>query len=326
MKAICIHQFGEPDVLKLEEVPDPAASAGQVLIRVKAIGVNPVETYIRAGRYGPREFPFTPGSDAAGIVETVGLGVGGFRPGDRVYTASTLTGAYAELTLAAANKVFPLPAKVTFEQGAALGIPAATAYRALFHRAEARPGESVLIHGATGGVGLFAVQLARAQGCTVFGTGGSAEGRDLILREGCHHALDHTAADYLDELMKLTGGRGVDVILEMLANVNLDKDLSVLARFGRVIVIGNRGRIEIDPRQTMARDADIRGMTLFNATDAEIASIHRALAAALESGTLRPIIDTELPLSEAARAHREVMENNSRGKIVLIPSTARRAV
>lgn len=319
MKSIRIHQFGDPDVLKLEDIPTPTPASDQILIRVKAIGVNPVETYIRSGRYGPREFPFTPGTDAAGIVETIGPGVAGFKPGDRVYTASTLSGAYAQLTLAAESKVFPLPPNVTFQQGAALGIPAATAYRALFHRAQVKPGETVLVHGATGGVGLFAVQLARAHGCTVFGTGGSPEGRALILKEGCHHALDHNAPGYLDELMKLTGGRGVDVILEMLANVNLDKDLAILAKFGRVIVIGNRGRIEIDPRQTMARDADIRGMTLFNTPDDELTSIHRGLIAALEAGTLRPIIDTELPLSEAARAHREVMERNSRGKMVLLP-------
>lgn len=319
MRTIRVHQFGEPDVLKLEQIPDPSPATGQVVVQIKAIGVNPVETYVRAGRYGPREFPYTPGSDCAGVIAAVGSGANRFKPGDRVYTASTLSGAYAELALCDEKKVYPLPARVTFAQGAALGVPAATAYRALFHRAQAWAGESVLVHGATGGVGLFCVQLARAHGCIVIGTGGSDEGRALVLREGAHHVLDHNAAGYLDQVMALTQGRGVNVVLEMLANVNLDKDLSVLAKFGRVVVIGNRGRIEIDPRQTMARDADIRGMTLFNVPDEELHSIHFALIAALEAGTLRPIIDTELPLAEAARAHREVMENNSRGKIVLVP-------
>jgi NADPH2:quinone reductase len=319
MKAIRVHQFGEPEVLRYEDVPDPTPGPGQVVIKAQAIGVNPVETYIRAGKYGPRQFPFTPGADAAGAIQSVGPGITQFKPGDRVYTAATLSGAYAQLVLADAGKVFPLPAHVTFQQGAALGVPAATAYRALFGRAQAKPAETILIHGATGGVGLFCVQLARAHGCTVIGTGGSEAGRQLVLKEGAHHVLDHTAADYLDQLIKLTGGRGVDAILEMLANVNLDRDLSVLAKFGRVVVVGNRGRIEIDPRQAMVRDADIRGMTLMNVTDPELYAIHRALGAALEAGILRPIIDCEIPLSEAVRAHHEILEGNSRGKIILVP-------
>jgi NADPH2:quinone reductase len=319
MKAIRVHEFGDPEVLKLENVTDPVPGPGQVLLRVKAIGVNPVETYIRAGKYGPRPFPFTPGTDCAGIVERVGDSVTQWKLGDRAYTASTLTGAYAELALCDAAKVFPLPAHVEFDQGAALGVPAATAYRAIFDRGQARPAETVLVHGATGGVGLACVQLGRAHGCTVIGTGGSDEGRQLLLREGAHHALDHTAPDYLDQLMTLTAGRGVDLILEMLANVNLDRDLTVLAKYGRVVVVGNRGRIEIDPRQTMARDADIRGMTLMNVTDPELLDIHRALGAALEARVLRPIIDHRLPLADAVRAHHEILEGNSRGKIILVP-------
>jgi NADPH2:quinone reductase len=319
VKAIRVHQFGEPEVLRYEEVPDPSPGQGQVVIEAQAIGVNPVETYIRAGKYGPRQFPFTPGADAAGAIQSVGPGVIQFKPGDRVYTAATLSGAYAQLVLADGGKVFPLPPNVTFQQGAALGVPATTAYRALFGRAQVKPAETILIHGATGGVGIFCVQLARAHGCTVIGTGGSEAGRQLVLKEGAHHVLDHTAPDYLDQLMKLTGGRGVDAILEMLANVNLDKDLSVLAKFGRVVVVGNRGRIEIDPRQTMVRDADIRGMTIMNLTDPELYAIHRAIGAALEAGILQPIIDHEMPLSDAAKAHREILEGNSQGKIVLIP-------
>jgi NADPH2:quinone reductase len=319
MKAIRVHEFGEPEVLKFEDVADPTPGPGQVVVRVRAVGVNPVETYIRAGRYGPRQFPYVPGSDCAGEIDAVGPGVTAWKVGDRVYTASTLSGAYAQRVLCDAAKVFRLPPDVSFEQGAALGVPAGTAYRALFDRGRIRPGETILIHGATGGVGIFCVQLARAHGCTVIGTGGSAHGRELILREGAHHALDHTSADYLKQLMALTNDRGVDAIIEMLANVNLDKDLSVLAKFGRVVVVGNRGRIEIDPRQAMARDADIRGMTLFNVSDTELVAIHAAIGAALEAKTLRPIIDSTMPLADAARAHREILEGNTRGKVILIP-------
>jgi NADPH2:quinone reductase len=319
MKAIRVHAFGEPDVLKLEDVPDPTPGPGQVLLRVKAIGVNPVETYVRAGKYGPKQFPYTPGADCAGVIERVGEGVTPWKPGDRAYSAATVTGAYAELAVCDATKVFPLPEHVGFAEGAALGVPATTAYRATFDRGQARPGETVLVHGATGGVGLFCVQLGRAHGCTILGTGGSADGRQLLLREGAHHALDHTAPDYLDQLMKLTGGRGVDLILEMLANVNLDRDLGVLAKKGRVVVVGNRGRVEIDPRQTMMRDADVRGMTIMNLTDPELHAIHAALGAALEARILRPVIDTQMPLADAARAHREILEGSSRGKIILLP-------
>ena len=319
MHAIRVHQFGEPEVLRYEEIPDPTPGPGQVVLKVHAIGVNPVETYIRAGKYGSRQFPYVPGTDAAGTIHALGSGVTQFKVGDRVYTASTLSGTYAQLALADAGTVFPLPGHISFQQGAALGVPAATAYKALFMRGQIKPAETVLIHGATGGVGLACVQLAHAHGCTVVATGGSPSGRDLVLKEGAHHVLDHTASDYLDQLMTITAGKGVDAVIEMLANVNLDKDLGVLAKFGRVVVVGNRGRIEIDPRQTMARDADIRGMTLMNATDEDLRGIHAALVAGLENRTLRPVIGKELPLSEAPKAHEAVLEPGAYGKIVLVP-------
>jgi NADPH2:quinone reductase len=319
MKAIRVHVTGGPEVLKLEEVAEPAPGPSQVLIKVSAIGVNPVETYIRSGKYGWKDFPYTPGTDSSGVVEAVGPGVTKVKPGDRVYTAGSVTGTYAQKTVAPEARTFPLPANVSFAQGAAIGIPYATAHRALFHRGKAQSGETVLIHGASGGVGTAATQLARAFGLTVIGTGGTDEGRQLVREQGAHHVLDHKAGDYLDQLMKLTGGRGVDLILEMLANVNLDKDLSVLSKNGRVVVVGNRGRIEIDPRQTMARDADVRGMTLMNATDEDLRGIHAHLVAGLENGTLRPIVGKEMPLAEAARAHEKVLEAGAYGKIVLMP-------
>jgi NADPH2:quinone reductase len=319
MKAIRVHEPGGPEVLKLEDVPDPAPCPGQVLVRVHAVGVNPVETYVRSGTYGQKGWPYTPGADAAGVVEAVGEGVRRVKAGDRVYTAGSATGTYAGLAVCPEARVFRLPANVTFQQGAALGVPYATAHRALFHRAQARAGETVLVHGASGGVGTAAVQLARAFGLTVIGTGGTDDGRRLVAEQGAHHVLDHRAPDYLDALMTLTGGRGVDIVLEMLANVNLAKDLTVLAKHGRVIVVGNRGRIEINPRDTMARDADVRGMTLMNVTDDELQGIHAALIAGLENGTLRPVIGKQMPLADAARAHAAVLEPGSYGKIVLIP-------
>ncbi|HEV8607131.1 MAG TPA: NADPH:quinone reductase [Tepidisphaeraceae bacterium] len=319
MKAIRVHQFGEPDVLKLEEVPDPTPAAGQVVVRIKAVGVNPVETYIRAGRYGPRQFPFTPGNDGAGIIEAVGPGMRQWNKGDRVYVAGSISGTYAELALCDAKKVHRLPEKISFEDGAGLGVPAATAWRGLFQRGGAQRGEMLLVHGASGGVGTMAVQLARDAGLTIIGTAGSEKGRELVRSLGAQHVLDHRSADYLKEVMDLTQQRGVNLILEMAANVNLAKDLSILAKFGRVVIIGSRGTIEIDPRDTMSRDADIRGMTLFNVNDQDYEAIHAGIVAMLEKGGLKAIIDMTLPLAEAARAHKLVLEGESHGKIVLIP-------
>ena len=320
MKAIRVHETGGPEVLRLEDVPDPQAGAGQVLVRVHAVGVNPVETYIRAGIYPVKPpLPYTPGTDAAGTVEAVGEGVKSVSVGDRVYVAGTSTGAYAELALSEESQVQKLPSQISFSQGAGIFVPYGTAYRALFFRAHAKAGETVLVHGASGGVGLAAVQIARAAGLTVIGTGGSDEGRNEVKEQGAHHVLDHHTTDYLDPLLAITGGRGVDLILEMLANVNLGKDLNVLAPHGRVVVIGSRGAVEIDPRATMGRDASILGMSLNNATPQELKSIHAALVAGLENGTLRPIVGQEMPLADAPRAHKAIMEPGAHGKIVLIP-------
>ena len=322
MKAIRVHEFGDPEVLRLEEVPTPQPGAGQVLVRMHAIGVNPVETYIRAGTYARLPvLPYTPGNDGAGVVEQIGSDVSEFRPGDRVYVAGSLSGTYAEFALCKTEQVHRLPENVSFAQGAAMGTPYATAYRGLFQRADAEPGETVLVHGASGGVGTAAVQLARARGLRVFGTASSDEGRKLAREQGAHEVFDHRAPDHFEQIMKATGGRGVDVIVELLANVNLGKDLTILAKSGRVAIIGSRGRVEIDPRDTMQRDVDLRGMVLPNTPPEEMASIHAALVAGLENGTLRPVIGKEFSLAEAARGHRAVMEPGATGKIVLVPES-----
>ena len=320
MKAIRVHQFGGPEVLKLDEIPTPKPDAGQVLVRVRAAGVNPYDTYMRAGTYAIKpHLPYTPGSDAAGTVEAVGTGVTKVKAGDRVYTAQTLTGAYAEYALAQEDQVHPLPQNISFEQGAGVWVPYGTAYHALYHFAKARAGETVLVHGASGGVGTAALQIATAMGLAVFGTAGTDKGLELVKREGAHQAFNHTKAGYQDEIMKASGGRGVDVILEMLANVNLAGDLKMLALHGRVVVIGSRGDVTITPRDLMTRRASVLAFTLWAAQPAEVAEIHAGLIAGLENGTLRPVIGKQLPLNEAARAHKEILEPGAAGKIVLVP-------
>jgi NADPH2:quinone reductase len=319
MKAIVVHEFGDPSVLRLEDAPEPQPGPRQVVVRMHAVGVNPVEVYVRSGNYGERPRPYTPGTDGAGVIDAVGAEVRGLQAGQRVYVAGTVNGAYAEKALCEEHQVHPLPSGVTFEQGAALGVPYATAWRALFIRAQARPGETLLIHGASGGVGTAATQIARAAGLRVAGTGATEAGRQLVTENGAHVAFDHRAAGYVEEALRWTDGAGFDVIIEMLANVNLDRDLDMLARNGRVVVVGNRGSIEINPRKAMSRDAAVLGMTLFNATPKELRSIHAALVAGLEAGTLKPRIHKSFPLSEAAKAHEAVMEPGALGKIVLLP-------
>ena len=320
MKAIRVKEFGPAEVMRLEEVPDPIPAAGQVVVKVAAVGVNPVDTYIRSGVYRPdMKLPYTPGLDAAGVISAIGPDVRHRRVGERVYVSGSLGGTYAEQLLCKEFQTHPLPDEISFGQGAAIGVPYGAAFRALFQRAHAVAGESVMVHGASGGVGIAAVQLARAAGLMVIGTAGSEEGLRLVLAQGAHHALSHRTSGYLERLSELTCGKGIDVVLEMIANVNLDSDLGVVATGGRIVVIGCRGRVEIDPRRAMGKEAAILGMTLFNADEKERQSMHAAFGAGLSNGTMRPIVSRELPLSEAAKAHHAVLEASTFGKIVLVP-------
>ncbi len=320
MKAIQVHEFGGPEVLKLHEIPTPKPGPGQVLVKVHAAGVNPYDTYMRTGTYAIKpELPYTPGSDAAGVVEAVGDGVKSLKKGDRVYTAKTISGAYAEYALTTEEQSQKLPDNISFEEGAGVWVPYGTAYHALKQEAFAKAGEVVLVHGASGGVGTAAIQIAKAEGLTVFGTAGTDKGLELIKKEGAAQAFNHTKAGYTDEIMKATGGKGVDIILEMLANVNLSADLKMVAQFGRVIVIGNRGEITINPRDLMGKRSTVKGFTLWAATEKEMKEIHAGIYAGLANGTMRPIIGKKIPLGEAARAHKEVLEPGSHGKIVCVP-------
>lgn len=306
--------------MQLTSLPDPEPGPGQVLVQIQAAGVNPVDTYIRAGRYARQPtLPYTPGIDGAGTIARIGEGVTTVQVGDRVYGGWPLTGTYAEFALYEATQVYPLPEGVSAIAAAGLFVPYSTAYRALFHKAQAQPGDTLLIQGATGSVGLAATQLAIAAGLTVIGTGSTEAGRQQVRAQGAAHVLNHAEPGYLTTLMDITQGRGVDVILEMLANVNLGADLGCLARGGRIVVIGSRGAVTITPREIMARDAQVTGMTLFNTPPETLGRIQAALQAGLRSGTLHPVIRQELPLAEAAQAHEQVMAPGAAGKIVLIP-------
>ena len=322
MKAIRAHEFGGPEVLRYDDIPEPTPGAGQVRVRLHAAGVNPFDTYMLSGTYAIKPpLPYSPGADGAGVVEAVGAGVTVVAVGDRVYTGGTADhlsyGAYRQVVLCTPSQVHPLPARVSFAEGAAVNVPALTAHVAL-ERATPRGGDVVLVHGASGSVGLAAVQLARAAGLTVIGTASTDDGLALVAAEGAHHVVNHADAGHVERIQALTNGRGPDVVLEMLANVNLDHDLTMLAPRGRIVVIGNRGRIEIDPRKIMAKHAVVTGLALWGLTTEEVQRGHDALGQALASGALRPVVGTELPLAEAAEAHRRVMAPGARGKIVLL--------
>ncbi len=319
MKAIVVKEFGGPEVLRLEERPALQPGDDEVLVRLRATGVNPVETYIRSGQYPALPIlPYTPGSEGAGEVERVGAGIASVKLGDRVFLSGSLTGTYAEQALCSAGQIHPLPDGADYTHGAAMGVAYATAWRGLFIRGEVKAGETVLIHGASGGVGSAAVQLAHAAGLRVFGTAGSDEGLAMIGEAGAERAFNHADPVYRQAILDATAGRGVHCILEMLANVNLGEDLKLLAPRGRVVVIGSRGPVEINPRDLMMREADIRGLISGQATPEERAATYQALGEELAAGRIRPVIARQLPLPEAAQAHRLVMEGNSQGKIILV--------
>lgn len=319
MKTIEVKQFGDPEVMELIEKAAPSPGSREVVVQVKAVGVNPVETYIRAGTY-PRlpDLPYTPGGNVAGIIASCGSDVTEWQSGDRVYSAATVSGGYAEMALCNSNQIFRLPDHVSFAQGAAIGVPAATAWRALFIRGRGKAGERLLIHGASGSVGQAAVQLAKDAGMSVYGTAGSDQGCSLVKKLG-GEVLNHNEKGYQELLYRVTNGEGFDIILEMLANKNLETDLKLLAPGGRVIIIGSRGRIEIDPRMTMATETEIRGLAVFNATAEEVVATHTALVSAMDRGVLVPTISREMALVDAPLAHQLVLTDGKCGKIVLIP-------
>lgn len=324
MKAIRAHSFGGPDVLQLDEIDDPVPGPGEVVIDIRAAGVNPADTYMRNGTYAVvPPLPYIPGGDAGGVVAAIGAGVLGLQVGDPVFVGAALgfnlTGCYAEKVKRKASEVWRLPSGVGFSAAAAFGVPYSTAHHSLFERGHARAGETVFIHGASGSVGTAAIQFAKRAGLTVIGSGGSPKGLELIAREGADHAVDHTRKGYLDEVKRLAGGQGPELILEMLANVNLAADLDLAAKYGRIVVIGNRGEITINPRIAMMKELDIRGTALWNVTPEQVQRITKDIIEGAAAGVLRPVIGREMPLAEAAAAHVAVLKPGAYGKIVLVP-------
>ncbi|MFQ9867643.1 MAG: NADPH:quinone reductase [Bilophila wadsworthia] len=321
MRAIVMTAFGGPEVLRLTDIPEPEPEHGQIRVRLYAAGVNPAEAYIRTGQYAFFKpiLPYTPGFDGAGVVDKVGEGVQGSKPGDRVFvtalTARRNTGTYAEKVVCDAEAVHLLPDAVTLEQGAAVGFPGMAAYRALFQCAGLKPAERILIHGASGGVGTVAAQLARACGAFVIGTAGALPLWSLSAHRSAYR-IDHTQPGYLDTLAALTsGGAGCDS--EMLADKNLENDMRMIAKHGRIVVIGSRGSLEMTPRLLMAKESVVMGMAIWHSAPEEARMAEAAVAAALRSGALRPVLGDILPLKRRLRHMRTSLRGGKPGKMLL---------
>uniref|UniRef100_A0A7S4PBH3 Enoyl reductase (ER) domain-containing protein n=1 Tax=Paramoeba aestuarina TaxID=180227 RepID=A0A7S4PBH3_9EUKA len=323
-KAVRVEKFGDPSVLELKDIKEWALEKDEVLVKLHAVGVNPVDTYIRSGAYSrlPR-LPYTPGGDGAGVVEKVGEGVEKVKVGDRVWLSGSVAGTYAQKTKAKESNCHILPEIVSYAQGAAINVPYATAYRALFVRGkgkEKKEGEKlkVLIHGGSGGVGIAAIQLSVDAGFEVFATAGSEEGIELMKKQGAHHTYNHRENNY-NKQIQTDSKDGVDMIVEMLANVNLDTDINLLRRGGVVLVVGNRGTVEINPRGLMGREADIRGVALSLSSPEERKEIDDAIQDGLQRGALKPVIGEERKLADVSQAHVDILTTRRLGKMVLVP-------
>jgi len=324
MKAIRVTEFGGPEVLKVaSDVAIPVAGPNEVLVEIHAVGVNPVETYIRAGIKSAvtnPKLPFTPGSDAAGVVAKVGSTQleSQFKVGDRVFVTRSTSGVYGQFATVEAPYCHPLKDSLTFSQGAAIGIPYFTAYEGLFELAKIKKGETVLVHGASGAVGLACVEMAVAYGATVIGTAGTAEGLELVKKVGAAHVFHHREAGYTEKIKSITG-KGVDVVMEMLADVNLATDCELTAFRGRIVIIGCRGPATFEPIAIMSKDISVIGFVLFNVSQKEHEHLAEGILKLIDQGFVNPIVSKEYPLDQASATHHDILEKSTLGKLVILP-------
>lgn len=321
MKAIRVHEFGDSKQLKFESsVPIPQLDDNQVIVEVKAVGVNPIDPYVRNGGFGPQPFPYIPGMDFAGNVKAVGKNVTAVKQGDRVYGSTTkeMNNAYAEYVAVKENFVHPLPDMLSFSQGAAIPVPYFTAYRALFHLVKAQPGETLFVHGASGGVGVASVQLARWMGLRVIGTAGTPAGEKLVKNAGAHDVFNHREEGYINKVKEVIGKDGADIVIENVANKNLKKDLDIVGASGRIAVSGGIGEITINPLDLLEKEIAIIGVLFFQMSSQQLFQTRSAVQAGIEAGWIRPQIWKELPLEEASTAH-DLLASGSgaQGKIIL---------
>lgn len=322
MKAILIKQFGGAEQLQIGNVSLPCIHEHHVKVKLHAAGINPSDVYTATGTYAVKpNLPYTPGNDGAGVVVEVGADVKGVKVGDRVFVvggkSKVFTGTMAAEIVCEATAVHPLPEHISFEQGAGLGVPALTAYRALVDRAQLKAGQTVFIHGASGAVGLIAVQMAKHLGATVIGTASREEGKALVKEAGADIVLDHITEETVASVLDVTNGEEPDVIIEFLANVNLQADLMLVKKRGVIVVIGNRGDITINPRLMMQKECDVRGMVLWNMTQEEYEAVTSGVTTMLQQQAFAPVVRQAFPFEEASAAFQEVIDGTGNGKVVV---------
>lgn len=306
MKAIRIHEYGGPEVLRYEDAPKPELAEGDVLVRVHAAGINPVDWKIRQGYLKdkiPYPLPFIPGWDLSGVVEAVAPGAEGFKPGDEVYSRPDIArnGAYAEYIAVRASELARKPASISHEEAAGVPLAAITAWHALFETAGLSAGQTVLIHAASGGVGSFAVQFAKWRGARVIGTA-SAANHELLRRLGADEVIDYRTTRFEDV------ARDVDVVFDTIGGETQERSWGVLRKGGILVSIVS------PPSEEKARTHGVRQGYIFIGPNAAWLT---EIARLIDEGRVRPVIGEVLPLSEARRAHELSQSGHARGKIVL---------
>ncbi len=319
MKAIRIHQTGDPSVLQLENIERPKLEVGQVLVRLKAAGVNFIDIYMRSGRY-PTHLPYTPGFEGAGIVEEVGEGVHEVKPGDRVAYSSSL-GSYAEYNLVKAWQLIPLPESLSFEQAAAFPLQGMTAHYLLHEYYQVKSGDYVLVHAAAGGVGLLLVEWLKHRGATVIGTVSTPEKAEVARQAGADHVILYTSQDFVAETKKITQDRGVDFIIDGVGKSTFTKDLEAVRYRGHICIFGSSsGSAEpLAPNSLQSKSLTVSGGSLFNYVNSreEILTRAHAVLQGVQEGWLKLRIDNVLPLEQAPEAHRILEGRKTIGKVVL---------
>ena len=320
MKSVRLHEYGGPEVLKLDEVAQPEAQQGQAVVRVQRAGINFIDTYQRTGRYQLPSLPATLGLEGSGVVEAVGPGVTEVKVGDRV-AWSSVPGSYSEYVAAPADKLIPLPDAVDFDAGAALPLQGMTAHYLLHSLHETKPGETVLIHAAAGGVGRLAVQMAKLAGARVIGTVSTEEKAQLAREAGADHVILYTQQDFVEEAKRLTEGRGVDVVLDGVGKSTFPKSLEATRPRGRTVIFGSSSGpadpIAPNSLQNPAKTVSAGSLVWFTGTRPELLERANAVFSWYAEGKLKIRIDRVLPLQQAAEAHRALEGRKSAGKILL---------
>lgn len=319
MKAIHVQEYGGPGVLRFEEVPAPAPGPGQALVRLVMAGVNFVDIYQRRGSY-PVPLPYIPGREEAGVVEAVGEGVGTVKPGDRVaFTGQP--GGYAEATVVPGDSLIPLPADLSFEQGAAFPLQGMTAHYLLHEFRRPKPGDTVLIHAAAGGMGLLLVQWARHLGARVLGTVSTEEKATAAREAGADEVIFYTRQDFVAETKRLTNGHGADIIIDGVGKTTFPGNLEAVALRGHIVIFGAASgpADPVVPNALMARSITVSGGSLGNYLLTREELLHRAgdVVAGIRAGWLRLRIGKVFPLEQAAEAHRLLEGRHTIGKLLL---------